>query len=160
MFIYLLSEGFWVFLVCYLPAPLQIRRPPEFPARLDLPSAVLGCPRVSCAPQGRVCPHGSQGTGAGPQPVGAPGVPDQGHWEPCGGRASRVPCRAVFFNSPTASHPGPPPPRETPSRSTKIATQEQFQKGAQDSRRLCPRSRCHTPMITGFIPLKTGIPLL
>ena len=35
-----------------------------------------------------------------------------------------------------------------------------FQRGAQDSTRLCPRSRCHTPMITGFIPLRTGIPLL
>lgn len=35
-----------------------------------------------------------------------------------------------------------------------------FQLGVQDSTRLCPWSRCHTPRITGFIPLRTGIPLL
>lgn len=128
LYIYFLKFLFIYLFVCYLPAPLQTRCPPECPARVDLPSAVPGCPRASCVPRGRECLCGIRpGTCAGPQHVGAPGAPNPGRWESCGGQAAQLPGRAVFFNSPTTSHRRPPPPGEIPSRSTKTATQEQFQ---------------------------------
>ena len=124
LYIYFLKFLF-IYLFCMLfastPPDLQTRCPPECPALVDLPSAVPGCPRAFCAPRGRECPCGIwRGTCTGPQHVGAPGAPNPGRWESCGGQAAQLPGRAVFFNSPTTSHWRPPPPGKIPSRSTKL----------------------------------------
>lgn len=124
LYIYFLKFLF-IYLFCMLfastPPDLQTRCPPECLVLVDLPSAVPGCPRAFCTPRGRECPCGvRRGTCTGPQHIGAPGAPNPGRWESCGGQAAQLPGRAVFFNSPTTSHQRPPPPREIPSRSTKL----------------------------------------
>ena len=140
------------------PPDLQTRCPPECLVLVDLPSAVPGCPRAFCTPRGRECPCGVRwGTCTGPQHIGAPGAPNPGRWESCGGQAAQLPGRAVFFNSPTTSHQRPPPPREIPSRSTKLQPRSSSRASSLSlslpvrstgSRHLCPWSRCHTPMTT------------
>ena len=135
MFVYLLSEVLcvcvWFFFVCYLPAPLQTQRPPECPARVDLPSAVLGFSRGSCTPRGRACPRGArQGMGVGPQPDGVPGAPDRSVGSPAGSRPPGSHAEQFFstllLRLIRAHHhperPLPYPPRSQPRSSSRASS--------------------------------------
>lgn len=100
MFVYLLSEVCFFF-VCYLPAPPDTASP-RVPGRTKFQRSWDALEGPALPEGGRVRVAPGRGMGCGASARWRAGCWTGALSSPAGSRPLRVPCRAVFFSSPTA----------------------------------------------------------